>query len=174
MVTKGDMLDNCPARDDGAATMSRAAPQPPAPMTGPRRAGPWRRGTTAALPLRLRQFLTFGLVGLFGTAAHYIVLALLVELLASPVLLATTTGFAVGAVVNYALNRRFTFTSTAPHHVALPKFLTVAAAGAVLNGAVVGLLLALTPWHYLVAQLLATATVLVWNFVANLLWTFRT
>lgn len=172
MVTKGDMLDNYPARDDAPATVLHAtASQPAAPVTEPWRAGSWQ-AATAALPLR--QFLTFGLVGLVGTAAHYLVLAFLVELLASPVLLATTTGFVVGAVVNYVLNRRFTFSSTAPHHIALPKFLTVAAAGAVLNGAVVGLLVALTPWHYLLAQLLATAVVLVWNFVANLLWTFRT
>jgi putative flippase GtrA len=130
--------------------------------------------TLARLPVRLRQFLSFALVGVVGTAAHYLVLAILVEIVAAPVLLATTAGFVVGAEINYALNRRFTFVSTSPHHVALPKFLTVAATGALLNAAVVALFVEVALWHYLLAQLLATVTVLGWNFVANLAWTFRT
>jgi len=122
----------------------------------------------------VRQFLTFAFVGIFGTAAHYLVLGALVEVWGIPVLLATTAGFTCGAVVNYALNRRFTFDSTAQHGVALPKFLTVATLGAGINWLVVALLLSASSMHYLLAQLLATASVLIWNFAANYLWTFRT
>ena len=121
-----------------------------------------------------RQFLTFTLVGAFGTAAHYVVLATLVEVFGVQVLAATTAGFACGAIVNYVLNRRYTFNSSARHAVALPKFLTVATLGAGINWLVMALLTGVAGLHYMVAQLLATATVLAWNFIANHAWTFRT
>jgi putative flippase GtrA len=124
------------------------------------------------LPLS-SKFLRFAAVGLVGTAAHYSVLTALVELAGNPVVLATTLGFGVGALVNYLLNRRFTFASAARHAVALPKFLLIAAAGAVLNAAIVAWLLGHVPVHYLVIQLAATGIVLLWNFAANALWTFR-
>jgi putative flippase GtrA len=127
---------------------------------------------SATLPLSTR-LLRFALVGLVGTAAHYSVLTALVELAGSPVVLATTLGFGVGALVNYTLNHRFTFASAERHAVALPKFLTIAAVGAVLNAAIVAWLLRHVPVHYLVIQLAATGTVLLLNFTANSLWTFR-
>lgn len=121
-----------------------------------------------------RQFLTFTLVGAFGTAAHYLVLAALVEAFGVQVLAATTAGFVCGAIVNYVLNRRYTFDSSARHAVALPKFLTVATLGAGINWLVMAVLTSVAGLHYMVAQLLATATVLAWNFIANHAWTFRT
>lgn len=119
------------------------------------------------------QFLKFAAVGLFGTAAHYTVLTVLVEAFKARVVLATTAGFVAGALVNYVLNRRFTFDSEADHAIALPKFLAVAALGAGINAYMVSWLLEHTGVHYLLVQVCATATVLVWNFVANTLWTFR-
>lgn len=121
----------------------------------------------------MAKLIRFALVGVVGTGAHYAVLTLLVELAHVPILAATTAGFTVGALVNYTLNRRFTFVSDAKHSVALPKFLTVAALGAVCNGLVVAWLLQQTDFHYLVVQLFATSVVLLWNFAANSLWTFR-
>ena len=122
----------------------------------------------------LTKFLSFATVGVFGTAAHYTVLWALVEAGDVPVVAATTAGFVVGAIVNYVLNRRFTFVSKAAHSTALPKFLTVAAFGTAINALVVALLVEQTNIYYLVAQLFATGAVLVWNFAANYAWTFRT
>jgi len=119
------------------------------------------------------KFMRFAAVGVVGTAAHYVVLTVLVELAGVAVLTATTMGFVTGAVVNYVLNRRFTFDSEASHSVALPKFMTVAAVGAAINWLIVALLAGAAGLHYLLAQLAATATVLLWNFGVNLVWTFR-
>jgi putative flippase GtrA len=118
-------------------------------------------------------FLRFAMVGVCGTAAHYSVMGALVEFAHSPVLVASTIGFFVGALVNYALNRRFTFTSDATHIEAMPKFFTVCGLGAIMNWLVVGQLLNFFPMHYLVAQCIATGVVLIWNFAINYLWTFR-
>lgn len=119
------------------------------------------------------HFMRFAAVGICGTAAHYSVLWTLVEYAAMPVLIATSIGFGVGALVNYALNRRFTFDSDATHTDALPKFMTVALLGLVLNALIVKVLNVHFGIHYMLAQVFATGTVLVWNFAVNYLWTFR-
>ncbi|MGE0114219.1 MAG: GtrA family protein [Steroidobacteraceae bacterium] len=121
----------------------------------------------------LAHFVRFAAVGVCGTAAHYSVLWSLVEFGTVHVLVATSIGFAVGALVNYVLNRRFTFDSDATHVDALPKFLAVAFLGAIINGLIVKLFTQSLGVYYLIAQLFATGTVLVWNFAVNYLWTFR-
>ncbi len=120
-----------------------------------------------------RQFLTFAAVGAVGTAAHYATLVLLVEALRTSPIVGTTIGFVCGAVVNYLLNRRFTFASARNHQTALPQFLCVAALGAGLNYVAVATLTSWPGVHYLVAQAIATCFVLLWNFLANRYWTFR-
>lgn len=119
------------------------------------------------------QFVRFGGVGLIGTSAHYLVLLILVEALAQTPVFASSCGAVAGALINYILNRRITFASTRPHREALPRFLLVALAGLVLNAVFMAAQLGMGV-HYLLAQLVATALVLVFNFVANRLWTFKT
>ena len=121
----------------------------------------------------LQQFFIFSAVGIIGTAAHFATLALLVETVGLDPLPASLCGFAVGALVNYLLNRRLTFRSHARHSAALPKFLTVALLGAALNTLLMYLGLHLLHLHYLLAQALAALLVLFWNFTGSRLWAFR-
>jgi putative flippase GtrA len=119
-----------------------------------------------------RQFTRFAGVGVVGTAAHYAVLIALVERAGIDSVIASTLGFVAGAFVNYCLNRTFTFASPVAFLPGMAKFFVIATLGAVLNA---GLMLALVHYarlHYVVAQLLATSVVLVWNFVGNRIWTF--
>lgn len=119
------------------------------------------------------QFVSFTGVGIVGTLAHYGTLISLVKLFSVRPLTASSLGFVTGAAVNYLLNYRYTFASDRPHREAVWRFLSVAAAGLLLNSTVV---LFATEWlqqHYLIAQIMATGTVLVWNFTGNRLWTFR-
>lgn len=118
------------------------------------------------------QLLRYAALGAVGTACHYMVLVALVELAEVGRLLATTLGFATGAVVNYLLNYHLLFTTGLAHGPTFARFLTVAVFGAGVNAAVFGALLGLG-LHYLVAQLVATAAVVVLTFVANKRWTFR-
>jgi putative flippase GtrA len=120
-----------------------------------------------------KQFLRFVAVGGVATAIHYAILVLLVQLeIAAPVM-ASTIGFAVSAVFNYALNRVLTFRSRRRHVEAFPRFALAASTGLGLNAICVWLLLATGVIHYLVAQMVATGVTLVWNFTINRLWTFR-
>lgn len=118
------------------------------------------------------QFVRYGGAGAIGTAAHFAVLAALVQLAGAGPVGASTVGAIVGAIINYALNYRFTFGSRRAHHVALPRFCAIAAAGVVLNAAVLSAALAFVRPHYLVAQVAATVAVLVAGFLANRKWTF--
>ena len=118
-----------------------------------------------------KQFVRFAAGGAVGTAAHYAVLILLVEWLLVPPPLGTLVGFAVGAMVNYMIARRYVFGSRRPHRTAVPRFVGFAIAGAVMNTGMVAFLVA-AGFHYLLAQVFATVTVLIVNFLVNKHWTF--
>src|SRR5262252_5437188 len=118
------------------------------------------------------QFLRYGGAGAIGTAAHFATLAALVQFAGAGPVGASTVGAVVGAVISYALNYRFTFASRRAHHVALPRFGAITAAGVVLNAAVLSAMLAFIRPHYLIAQVVATGAVLIAGFVANRKWTF--
>ena len=120
----------------------------------------------------LRRFVTYAMVGLSGTAAQYVLFVLLVRL-GSPVVLASFAGYAVGAVVNYLLNRRFTFGSHLPHRDTAPRFFSVALFGLVLNLAIVWALFDGAGLHYLIAQCVATAVCLLATYALNARWSFN-
>ncbi|MFI5402157.1 MAG: GtrA family protein [Planctomycetota bacterium] len=120
----------------------------------------------------LGRFLLFAAVGAVGTLAHYAVMIALVEVLRVPPVPASVGGFLVGMAVNYMLNYRYTFRSDKRHREAAAKFFVVGCCGLGLNAALMYLGAGTLGIHYLVAQLAATAVVLLWNFGANQLWTF--
>ena len=122
----------------------------------------------------LKQYVMFAGVGAIGTAGHYLVLVLLVELFAVVPVAATTVAFVVGAIINYILNYRYTFSSDKPHLPAMSKFFTIAFVGMLFNGLAMDFGIRQLGVNYLVAQILATIIVLQWNFFANKLWTFST
>ena len=118
------------------------------------------------------QFIKFAGVGVIGTAAHYAVLVVLIEVLGADAVVASSTGALVGALVNYILNYRYTFQSTKRHSEALTKFLVIAGVGFVLNGIMMAVMTKILSIHYFLAQVVSTSSVLVWNFAGNRIWTF--
>jgi putative flippase GtrA len=120
----------------------------------------------------LRQFLVFASVGAVGTGVQYVMLIALVAIGANPVA-GSTVGFLAGAVVNYMLNYRLTFRSTMSHRRATPRFATIAASALLLNTALMSAAIYWLRLPYLPAQIIATAVVLIWNYVFSRLWTFN-
>ena len=118
-----------------------------------------------------RQFLRYATAGAVGTLVQYATLVLLVQTQSAGAVVASTLGAIAGALVNYTLNHRFTFASRRPHGQALPRFAAVAVAGIALNALVVAMLVNAGA-HYLVAQVAATAAVLLAGYLANRAWTF--
>lgn len=119
-----------------------------------------------------QQFLRFAGVGGLATGLQYLILIVLVESQLSQPTLATAIGYGSSALFSYWANYHFTFASEAAHHQALPRFAAITICGLALNTAIMWLLNVLVGWHYLLAQVLATGIVLVWNFTANRRWTY--
>src|SRR5262249_36161861 len=150
------------------------------PRTAAQRRHEWRRmrgDMTTPRPFPLRgatppQFLRYAAAGAAGTAVHYLVLIVLVQIAHVGAVVASTVGAVAGALVNYRLNHRYTFDSDKSHAHALPRFAAVALAGVAVNAAVLTLMLTFVTPHYLLAQLVATAVVLLAGFAANRAWTF--
>ncbi|HED38941.1 MAG TPA: GtrA family protein [Chromatiales bacterium] len=77
---------------------------------------PWKK--TSLQPLR------FALSGGLSTAAHWLVMGVMINAGTLPAV-ATATGALIGAIVNYVLQRHLTFQSSALHRTALPRYLSV-------------------------------------------------
>ena len=118
------------------------------------------------------QFASFVIVGGAGTAVHYLALVALVGAALAPPGIAAAIGAALGAVVNYGLNHRFTFAGAGPHRTALPRFLALAVSGMFLNGVIVGMLSS-AALHFLAAQVVATCSILFLNFFVSKKWIFQ-
>jgi putative flippase GtrA len=119
------------------------------------------------------QFLQFSAVGAVGTLVHYCILVTLTGGLGVNPIVASSAGFACGALTNYVLNYHYTFTSNKRHRETMTKFLIVALVGMLFNGLIMSVCTEALQLHYLLAQLAATGLVLLWNFTANRFWTFR-
>jgi putative flippase GtrA len=117
------------------------------------------------------RFVRFAAVGVVATCVQYALLILLVRFAGMGATLASSLGFVASAAANYLLNYRYTFRSRHPHGPAMLKFASLASVGLLLNAGLMRLLTE-SAWNYLIAQVLATAVVLVWNFLGNSLWTF--
>jgi putative flippase GtrA len=120
-----------------------------------------------------QQFSRFACVGVIGTLAHYATMGGLIASLAASPTAATSVGAVVGALINYALNRRHTFASQRAHRQALPRFLVIAGLGMAINAVIVWSATRLLLWHHWPAQFVATGMVLAVGFLANRAWTFR-
>ena len=118
-----------------------------------------------------RSFLRYALVGGVATASHWALLALLVEAHWAPAWLGSGAGAVLGAQVAFIGNRHYTFGHAGPAWPAWWRFMGTAAAGALLGMAIVATGVALG-WHYLLAQAVATLTVMLLTFAVNRWWTF--
>lgn len=120
-----------------------------------------------------KRFTSFVLVGVIATAIHFGVLILLVQGFGVLPTWASTAGFLLSAVANYALNYRLTFNSDKPHVEAAGKFVVVLTAGMLGNAALMHTGTAILGWPYLLVQLGTTVMILFWHFFGNYLWSFR-
>jgi putative flippase GtrA len=121
---------------------------------------------------RATQFLKFVGVGALATILQYCMLIGCVELLHMQPVVGSSLGFGLSALLNYYLNYRYTFGSSVPHRVAVMRFGLVSSAGLLLNAGAMSLLTARERVPYMLAQVFATALVLIWNYTGSALWSF--
>lgn len=120
-----------------------------------------------------RRFVVYACVGAIGTGAQYAVLIAMVRSGCASPALSSMTGATIGAIVNYALNRRITFRSHSHLLSTAPKFALIALLGVLMNGVCMKLLTTIPGLNYLIAQLVTTALVLGLTYLFNSAWTFN-
>lgn len=130
-------------------------------------------GTHKGLEGIARQFTMFASIGAVATVTHYTFFIALVQFTELGPVSSSMIGFVIGALVNYALNYRLTFRSHKRHRECIPKFFGVALFGLGLNTIIMIIATKILYLHYLVAQIVATGVVLIWNYTAHRGWTFR-
>ncbi|WP_296224251.1 GtrA family protein [Ralstonia sp. UBA689] len=117
------------------------------------------------------QFARYVVIGSGATLAHYAVLFGLVQVGVSP-WRASVAGSVIGATLNYFISRQAVFNSTRGHLGAMVRFGVVAFLALGCNATIMAIGLALG-LYYLVAQMFASATTAMFNFLVHRRWTFR-
>ncbi len=88
--------------------------------------------------------------------------------------ISNATGFLLAASSNYLLNRIWTFRSVNPAIlIEYSEFVLIAIIGLAINTLILWILVSKLNFKFYFSKLMAIAVVMVWNFGANLLITFR-
>jgi putative flippase GtrA len=111
--------------------------------------------------------------GFGATGSHYAATLLAVEWLGIRPLIASAIGFAIGAVVKYALNYFVAFRSRGRHVTTLPRFGATLGVLFVFNLAFFALLHEVLGVHYMIAQVATTILLIVPGYLMSRLWVFR-
>jgi putative flippase GtrA len=132
----------------------------------------YRIGAAARRPASWWQLVKFGLVGGVGYLINLAVFALLTGLDVHHVI-AAIGAFCVAVTNNFVMNRYWTFgPGEGPAHFQAARFFTVSLASLGLNILVLELLISHHLTGDLVAQAIAVAVAMPFNFLGNKLWAF--
>ena len=111
----------------------------------------------------LAQFIRYGLSGGAAVATHLGILVVLIELAASPPILASLLGFACATFVNYALQHRLVY---------LPRYLAATLGTMALNTLLFWTLSSGAGIDYLASQVITIGIIVPINFAINRSCTF--
>lgn len=120
------------------------------------------------------KFLKFGVVGCSGMIIDFGTTYLCKELLKINKFISNGIGFILAATSNYFLNRTWTFESQSEEiGTQYVQFMIVSAIGLGINSLVLYLLNEKLKWNFYFSKLIAIGITTIWNFFANLLFTFK-
>ncbi len=88
-------------------------------------------------------------------------------------ILAATLSFIVAALYNFTLNRKWTFKSNGKKRKQMPVFFTITVSGLLINNGIIFMLVEYAYLWDILAKIIATGIVTMWNFVGNRYITFR-
>lgn len=122
------------------------------------------------------QFFRYAFVGGWATVADWGVFALFNEVLKIHYLISAPFAFLMGLTVNYLLSKKFVFSGAPEKTKASTEFLVYAIIGVIglgLTMVIMWLLTELLGFVPMASKIVATAIVLVWNFVARKVALYR-
>lgn len=121
----------------------------------------------------LLKFLKFGVVGFTGVFVDFGFTYLCKEIFKIQKYISNAIGFTMAATSNYFLNRIWTFESHNPEVLTeYSKFLVISLIGLLINTLILWILVSKFKKNFYISKLFAIAIVTVWNFFANITFTF--
>jgi putative flippase GtrA len=131
----------------------------------------WRLDSSArTFVARLSKFL---LVGGVGVLVNSVALLLLYQRVHLPLVVASALSVELAIVSNFLWNDRWTFGRRERSLGRFARFNLVSLGGLVITTFTLWVLVHHLGLYYLAANLLGIGLAIAWNFVANLLWTWR-
>ena len=119
------------------------------------------------------KFIKFGIVGLTGVIVDFSITFLLKEKVKIHKYVANAIGFTIAASNNYILNRVWTFHSKNPQiSTEYGHFIIVSLLGLGINSLILWLLVSKLKWNFYFSKLIAIGITTIWNFFANVIYTF--
>ena len=117
----------------------------------------------------LAQIVKFGVVGVVAFFIDFGVLVFLTEVFGIDPVISATISFTVSVIFNYLASMRYVFS----HREGMSRqrefviFIVLSIIGLVINDALMWVGTEMTPVDYRIVKVLATAVVMVWNFVSR-------
>jgi putative flippase GtrA len=121
----------------------------------------------------LLQICSFAAVGGTAAVADYSLMILLREIFRLNPVPAAMSGYALGSLISYVLNRIFTFDSDRSHVDAGWRFITVNVIGFLATGFLMNIFANMLAIPYLIARIQTNLILFVFDFTCHRLWTFR-
>ncbi len=119
------------------------------------------------------KFLKFGIVGCSGMIIDFGMTYICKEFFKLNKFISNAIGFILAATSNYFLNRVWTFESHSEQiGTQYIQFMIVSTIGLGINSLVLYLLNEKLKWNFYLSKLFAIGITTIWNFFANLLFTF--
>ncbi len=119
------------------------------------------------------KFLKFGIVGCSGMIIDFGMTYICKEFFKLNKFISNAIGFILAATSNYFLNRVWTFESHSEQiGTQYVQFMIVSTIGLGINSLVLYLLNEKLKWNFYLSKLFAIGITTIWNFFANLLFTF--
>ena len=118
----------------------------------------------------IAQFMKFGVVGVIAFVIDYGLLALLTEAFGVNYLVSATVSFTVSVVFNYVASMRYVFRAQGGHESPVREFVifvVLSVIGLGVNDLLMWLGSSVLGVSYLIVKIVATAIVMVYNFVTR-------
>lgn len=123
--------------------------------------------------LFIYKFIKFGAVGCSGMIIDFGITYLCKEILKLNKYISNGIGFILAATSNYFLNRIWTFESCKEDiGIQYIQFMIVSTIGLGINSMVLYVLTDKLKWNFYLSKLIAIGITTIWNFFANMLFTF--
>lgn len=121
----------------------------------------------------LSEIVRFGVVGSSGVVVNSGLLYVFHGGAGWPLIPASALAVEAAIISNFLLNDLWTFSRRDKTRYRFLRFNVVSLGGLAVNTLVLAGLVAVTGIHYLIANLIAIAAAMAWNFAANARWTWR-